>query len=168
MPDPILVFRLLERLRHGPFKIQGSKTSQTHAIANFEEKYGGHVFRLPLSRQKEIGTILAAAANRPLCAFALCDVEIPELTAALEEIERLKGLNPPEPPEEESVPLEEMSFRRLYAYAREIGLPRYSVIGKSGQVAPLLEAIQNYEKAASTPDGSSHPAPSETLQTSAA
>lgn len=176
--DPILVFRLIEKRAHQPFRIQGSRATTVHAVANFDPAHDRHTFSFPLSRQQEIGEELAKATGRPLCNFYLADVILPDglgdmpaeidtlkaeierLTAEVARLTELKVVPIGKQKVKTSKPLDEMTHKELLRYAMSIGLPSPSMAAKSGRKSDLLTAIRNFENPVRQ-NASGDPAPAE-------
>lgn len=62
--------------------------------------------------------------------------------------------------------IEDMTFRELNAFAKDIGLPRFSIFARSGKKEPLLDAIRAHILKGETPDETSTPSDSEGDQAS--
>lgn len=160
----ICVFKLLDKRRHLPFPIQG-RASRPYASAQFSEKYDGHVFEMSLSDAAKAFPDMLTRFDMPGCKFFLVAIRAPDHEA---EIDRLKGelaeatskLEFLPPPKSRA----EWNFKEWLAHAKSIGLPRYSMIAKKGEKAPLIAAVEAHEKATATKNGESSEAPAPSSQ----
>lgn len=182
---------MIDRRANRPFPIQGSVGSVVYAVANYEDRYGGHVFRIALSVFAKNGPHLMAGARRPMCGFYVRDVEMPEaqiapvvtVEVAPEAMEADRGDSDPckwegyssrptvifsgfIPREVEGDGLEDLPHRRLYPIAKDEGVPRYSSITKPAELREAIRAHRR-EKASPAPDSACHSAPSPSSQTAA-